>query len=497
MSKINYVVVLILLLSLALVAAGCGNNQTEPEPAPPPAASSEESSTAESSVDESGDNSTAGDVEEAAADASLNDASDATQTPAEQVDGEGDDLLQNDQAQNEQTQNDQAQPALNGEIVLWHSWAGAEGDALAEILLEFQARYPGVQVETLFIAHDDLLQSYAESVFAEEGPSLLLAPNWWLGEMILLQLLAPFGPELAQTTLEGLFPAALDSMVWDETLYGVPIHVTTPAVYINTTLYQEPMPQTLDAWHALAAQDPQLGIGLYANLYHLAWGFDAYGVDLFDEQGRAVIDEHDGMVDFLQWLRRVNELDGSYVDQDYGMLLDRYYSGEFAFFVDGPWSYDDLSAALDGEIAVAPLPAGPVGAATPWLYADGLFLNPNTDDATRRVAVTFAQHLSSAASGEILANTGNLLPANRTLNLPANHRLGGFHAQAESATAMPTNREMDAVWGYGGDMILRALLSHAQVAGAEDSAETEDTLTEELEALVAETATLINEANGR
>lgn len=382
-----------------------------------------------------------------------------------------------------------AQPQLAGEIVLWHSWAGAEGDALAQVLELFRSRYPGVSVQTLYVAHDDLLQSYAEAVLAESGPTLVLAPNWWLGEMVLLQLVTPIGPELAQATTDALFPAARASMNWQNRLYGLPIHVTTPSLYVNTQLYPDPPPASLDAWRELAASNPQHGIGLYANLYHLAWGLSAHDVTLFDDQNRVVLDQHPGAVDFLDWLVAVNSLDGSYVDQDYGMLLDRFQKGEFAFFVDGPWSYEQLNAALGGQMTVTPLPAGPAGSSAPWLYAEGLFLNPNTDDAQRRIAVTLAEIMASAPAAESLANLGGLLPANSQLTLPPEHPLAGFHAQAATAIAMPTHQEMDAVWGYGGDMILRALLNYPTLQDEERRAAFAE--------LILETSTLINEANGR
>ena len=58
------------------------------------------------------------------------------------------------------------------------------------------------------------------------------------------------------------------------------------------------------------------------------------------------------------------------------MLLDRFTKGEFAYFVDGPWAAAQLSAALGDDLMVIPLPAGPAGPAQPWLYSDGVFVNP-------------------------------------------------------------------------------------------------------------------------
>ncbi len=47
--------------------------------------------------------------------------------------------------------------APRGVVSLWHSWSQTDGDALARILEDFNQMYPEVQVETLFVAYNDLL----------------------------------------------------------------------------------------------------------------------------------------------------------------------------------------------------------------------------------------------------------------------------------------------------------------------------------------------------
>ncbi|MCB0063419.1 MAG: hypothetical protein KDE19_14960, partial [Caldilineaceae bacterium] len=43
-------------------------------------------------------------------------------------------------------------PEPVGTLTLWHSWAEADGDALATILAAFGERYPELQINTLFVA---------------------------------------------------------------------------------------------------------------------------------------------------------------------------------------------------------------------------------------------------------------------------------------------------------------------------------------------------------
>ena len=143
------------------------------------------------------------------------------------------------------------------------------------------------------------------------------------------------------------WPAALGNFAWQGRLYGLPTNYELVSVFVNRSLADPAaMPPTLDGWLAQAQQSPALGIGLYNNLYHLAWGLPAYGARLFDDSGMVVIDQSGDAASYLAWLRTLSETPGSYVDPDYGMLLDRFKKGEFAYFVDGPWAIEELRLSL-------------------------------------------------------------------------------------------------------------------------------------------------------
>ncbi len=369
----------------------------------------------------------------------------------------------------------------SGRIVLWHSWAEADGDALAAILGAFQTAHPNLVVDTLFVAYNDLPQSYADAVLAGNGPDLVLAPNLWLGELVDAGVVQPLDDLVAAETLAQIWPAALDNLRWAGKLYGLPTNFEVVALFYNRGLIAPAaVPTTMNDLLARAQQNDRQGIGLYASLYHLYWGLPAYGAQLLDEQGRVVLDRNEGAAGYLQWLEDVAQLPGDFVDQDYGMLVDRFKKGEYALFVDGPWSVAEFQGALGDQLGVAPLPAGPAGPAQPWLTADGLFLNPSSKPEQQQRALLFARHLTSAASGGLLATIAHRLPANRATNMDSDPLLRGFLQQAASARSMPTQPEMEQVWGYGGDMLIKAINNVA-----------------EPQAIVVETTTLINEANGK
>jgi maltose-binding protein MalE len=367
-----------------------------------------------------------------------------------------------------------------GRLVLWHSWAEADGDALAQMLAAFQQQHPGVQVDTLFVAYNDLPQSYADAVRAGGGPDLILAPNWWLSDMVASGVVQPLGNWMTSGDLNAYWPATIDNLRRGGQLYGLPTHFELVSLFYNRALVTGQLPQTTDDLLKLAQADPHQGSGLYASLYHLYWGFAGYGAQLINDQGTIVLDQSDGAANFLTWLAALKKTPGSFVDPDYGMLLDRFKKGEFAFFVDGPWAIADLQGALGDNLGVTQLPAGSAGPAQPWLSADGVFLNPRSAPDQQQRALLLAQHLTSASSGEILARVAHHLPANRDAQVGKDALLQGFLQQAAHAQSMPTNPEMANVWGYGGDMLVKVLNNVGDP-----------------KSVVKETATLINEANGK
>lgn len=370
---------------------------------------------------------------------------------------------------------------LTGRVVLWHSWAQAEGDALAAILAQINAAYPAIQIDTLFVAPNDLLSSYADAVAAGGGSDLLLAPNWWLGDLATANTILNLDTVVGGNLDASYWPASVAAMRYQDSLYGFPMTSSFVALYVNNNLVPpEGIPPTTDALLTAATANATSGLGLYATLFHSYWGLPAYGAQVLNEQGIATLDQNNGAADYLAWLNTLNGTPGSYVNSDYGMLLDRFKKGEFAYLVDGPWAIAELRTVLGDALTVAPLPNGAAGPAQPWLYSDGIFVNPTLSPEQQTLALNVALYFSSDEAGTILATVGGLLPAARNADLSATPLLQGFAHQAVNAQAMPTSPEMNAVWTYGGDMVIKAL------SGVEDPA-----------MIVVDTTTLINEANGK
>ena len=92
-------------------------------------------------------------------------------------------------------------------------------------------------------------------------------------------------------------------------------------------------------------------------------------------------------------------------------------------------------------------------------------LNPRSTPEQQRLALLFAQHLTSAESGASLASLAKRLPANRNAVIGDNPLLQGFMNQAATAQSMPNRPEMEEVWGYAGDMVVKVVDGNADPDG--------------------------------
>lgn len=371
--------------------------------------------------------------------------------------------------------------AMIGTVELWHSWAGRDGDALAAILDRFHQESPSIRVEAQFVDYGDLAQVYASAVRAGDGPDLLLAPNWWIPNLVATEALLPIDHMISGLERQQFHVAAVENLVWEGLLYGLPTDFETVALYYNRRLLDESnLPRTTEEMIALAEESPSQGVGIYTSFYHLFWGINAFGGSLFDEKGRVILEQSPGTAEFLSWLKRADDTPGIHVALDYGMLMERFKKEEYAMFVDGPWSIGELRQHFGENLGVTILPAGPRGPARPWMSADGVFLNPTSTPVQQKLALTTALQITNAESASILARIAQRLPAHKGADTVGDPLLAGFSMQARQAIPQPHRAEMDEIWIYATEMVSQVL------GGISTPAEA-----------VIEAATLINEANGK
>lgn len=172
-----------------------------------------------------------------------------------------------------------------------------------------------------------------------------------------------------------------------EVLWGLPRDVSAFGVYYNADLFDEagvPYPEAGWTWEDLEAASAAItglggeikGFGMegwWAN-----WGYfvNAAGSSFFNEDYTACGLNNEATVEGLTFAK-------SFYDNGYSLPWGTgneapFLAGNLGMFVNGRWATPGILANADFNWNVAPLPIGPSGEATNWLFWGAYVVNANT-----------------------------------------------------------------------------------------------------------------------
>lgn len=341
-----------------------------------------------------------------------------------------------------------------GKILLWHNWSEAEAETLTGILQKFDEIYPDLTVISQAVPPAELWQRYEQAARLGLGPDLLIGPGEWLvplAEQKLIQELQPYAPRT-----EDYLSGAVESLTYQNGLYGLPLALQPVALYYNTNLVETPA-ATLDEWLAEAANGR--AVALNTNFWSAFWGIQAFGGELFDETGRVVLDQG-GFANWMGWLNSARTAPGMILSRDTDSLRDLFFSGRAAYYTGAPDDLTAARAALGADaVAVAMLPAGPNGPAGPLLDVEAIFFNHAASPQQTQQALLLATFLTNATQSTTLMREIGRVPANRAVQVdPRLHPAeAGFAAQARTAVPVPNLPQTNLATSRGDD-IYRSVL---------------------------------------
>ncbi len=165
-------------------------------------------------------------------------------------------------------------------------------------------------------------------------------------------------------------------------------------------------------------------------------------------------------------------------------MLERFLSGDVAYYVGGPNALASAEAALGEEnVGVIRLPTGPVAEASPVLTSQGFVVPGRASDDQAANAMLFIEYATDVDMQTLLMKSARKVPVNIAVDYTADPAISVFLEQSQSATVYPNITEMAAVEEYGRE---------AYAAIESDPVLSE----EELDDLVEELTEAINVANG-
>ena len=262
-------------------------------------------------------------------------------------------------------------------LVFWTF--GPEGEAVAQLLPDFERTHPDIQVEVqqlpLSAAHQKLLTAIAGGT----TPDMAQLGNTWLPELVALHALAPLQRHVtdsANVTSSDYFASIWATNVSDGQLYGIPWYVDTRLLFYRSDLLKQAgfdaPPRDWAGWRRMLAalSHPErkvYGILLPTNEYEQLLSLALQQPDpLLRDGDRYGNFESAGFKRALTFyvdtfrLRQAPVVTNVEVSNPW----EEFGRGTYAFYLSGPWNIGEfrkrLPATEQADWSTAPLP-GPDG----------------------------------------------------------------------------------------------------------------------------------------
>ncbi len=335
------------------------------------------------------------------------------------------------------------------DVTFWYPYAAGspEEAALVEQIKAASVApdLAGIKIIAVRRSEGDLFDPYRAEVSTGGGPSLFVGPNDSLGDDARGKLIADI-TELARGRIEGYGKQAIDAMSLDSKLYGLPESLRGMALFYNKDLVRETPKTTDELLNAVRGGTRiQVSLGCYNQ-----WGFyGAYGARIFDNN-LAIVNTPQNQANltaaftFLNgWWALARKAGVPKSDAD---AAAPGKSGKRAATTNGTAKLSEFRKALGDKLGVAPLPAGPKGAASPLLGADGYFFNPNNTSEVAQAALRVALFLSNAEGQKRMAEQADHVPA-RTGLIYNNSLVKALENTFPNATVRPQFLTMGKYWG--------------------------------------------------
>ena len=288
--------------------------------------------------------------------------------------------------------------AARAETVQFIQCGDNPAPGLQDHIAAFEQANPGTRIELQVVGWAQCEQKVTTLAAAGNPPAVAYLGARTLPQLYESGLVAPVHmPEADRATY---YPAVLSAVTYDGQMIGLPIAMSTHALYYNKALFRqagldperppETWQQLYDAAAAIKAKTGVAGFGIPAKMFNtsvavfMVWVYSNGGVVLSD--GKVVMDSSPN-VETLAWYKKMAEVSeagpSAYAREDLAALFE---DGKIAMYETGPWERRRATGKLD--YGVAPIPVGPHGKPGDLVVVDTLavFKGTGVEDQAEKFA---------------------------------------------------------------------------------------------------------------
>jgi len=364
----------------------------------------------------------------------------------------------------------EAQIQLRDAILLWHNLAEPELTALNNVLDRYRRANPGVDI--LVQTPGDLMEEeFVRATRSGLGPNLLITNSANVAGLAKAGALRAIDDQVNEEQRDRYLTVALQTLLYDDSLYGLPAAIDTLILYYNRALVEKP-PATVD--QLLQGASSGQRVLMNSQFSDALWSARAFGVDLFDAEG-APQDATAGIANWLTWMEQVRDTPGFITDDNTEALLTRFLEGDIPFYIGHAHQLNRLIAGVGADLGVAQLPAGPVGSAGPLLTTTALLFNAMSSPNQLALAMDLGRFITSSDQQAAMMREANIVPANLRTRISEGLYPEVATVEAQARTAIPwynddTIQSVYAVLADAYNQTMAGLVSATEAAAAAQSA---------------------------
>lgn len=338
-------------------------------------------------------------------------------------------------------------------VVIWHAYRDSERKAFDLLLNQWNKQHPEIQVTTLAVPFDALVDKAQIAIPRGNGPDLIIFAHDKVGVWARDKLIQPLGDFATGARLKRFLPQTVKPLVFERAVYGLPLAFKSNVLFYNKKLVPKP-PKTVAEMVAIAKKLTDKKAGSFGLAYdasdlyfHASW-LHAYGGRVFDEKARTLAINSPEAVAAVEAVRDLHKKHKVLPKGMQGFVITAMFNeGKVGMVFNGPWFLSEIEKGVSFGVAVLPevAPGKPM---KPYLGSEAVMLSAKTK--VRAAALQLADYLTSDEAALTRITKGRQLVANRKIyedpkfsNDPV---LRIFRAQADLAVPMPNAVEANVAW---------------------------------------------------
>lgn len=283
------------------------------------------------------------------------------------------------------------------------TWLEAGVKVLNDAIADFEAKNPNIKIEQNIISWGEAHSQFVTALAAGVAPDIAMMGGSWPNEFYLMGAWAPGDEYLPADFKDRFIPSALNNVVFDNKIYGIPWEGATWGFFYRKDLFEK---AGLDPnkppknWDELVEYGKKLTLDTNNDGKIEQWGVempaagwepDDYFLPIIWQTGNPVAKKTDkgwvstiGEATGLQALKFYYDLANTYkimpkeiVGKTWEDVKNDFVFGKVAMIYDGGWAVGtirDTAKEIDGKWATALNPAGPTGVQAAMGYPNTLMV---------------------------------------------------------------------------------------------------------------------------